>query len=163
MGLSKKTTIRYNESEFSDVKTLLDNKRLALTSMRFITSGDFLPLPFETWRFLIDELPETKWRPIIDAEKKIVNKFDNLEDFLNQTKAWCIHAKRTPRQEHFFADINTYSNKIEYVWKHNFGITNNNWSRIFYSAIIESDPVCLWNIIDNNLGMGQISITYEKR
>ena len=53
--------------------------------------------------------------------------------------------------------------RLGYVWKHNFGITNNNWSRILYSAIIESDPACLWNVIDNNLGMGQISITFEKK
>ena len=161
--MAGKTTFRYNESDISDVKTLLDNKRLALSSMRFMTSETFILLPFETWRCLLDELPETKWRAIIQAESKIVNEVGELEKFLNLTKAWCIHAKKTPRKEHFFADVNLFKNKMEYTWHHNFGITNNNWSRIFYSAIIESDPMIDWNVIDNNLNIGQLSITFEKK
>tara|TARA_R110002020_G_scaffold113855_2_gene261981 strand:+ start:2216 stop:2701 length:486 start_codon:yes stop_codon:yes gene_type:complete len=158
-----KTTFRFNESDISDVKTLLDNKRLALSSMRFMTSETFILLPFETWRTLIDELPETKFYAIIQSLTKIINQFDDLETFLNLTKSWCIHAKKTPRKEHFFADVNLFNNKMEYTWHHNFGITNNNWSRIFFSSIIESELIKEWNTIDNNLNIGQLSITFEKK
>ncbi len=158
-----RTDFRYDESDLYDVKTFLGNKRLALSSLRFLKSGIFIPLPFSTWCHLIDNLPETKWQPIIEQEKQIANSFEDLENFLNQTKAWCQHAKRTPIDAVFFAKADKINNKLEYLWCHNFGISNNNWSRIFYSSLIESDLMNDWNVIDNNLGVSQLSISFEQK
>ena len=163
MGLSKKTTFRYDENEISDVRTFLDNRRLALSSMQFLKSGVFIPLPFDVWRLLIDNLPETKFDLIIDEIQKIFDDSGSLENSLNRSVAWCIHVNKTPRPERFFAKLNNFKDKLEYTWLHNMGISNNNWSRIYFSAMMNSHVMNEWNVTNNNLDIGQLSITFEKR
>jgi hypothetical protein len=159
----KRIEFQYPENELSDVRDFLDNKRLALTSIKFLKSGSFIPLPFEMYRTVIDILPESKIPMLANAQREIIEESPNLTNLFTRIIAWCIHLKKTPRNEKFYAIFQECNNKLEFMWIHNLGISNNNFSRSFYQGLIESSLVNDWNVIDNSLNISNLSIIFEHR
>ncbi len=155
--------IKYSDNEISDVRTFLQNKKTVFSSMSFLNDPNFSLLPFQTFRLLLDNLPESKWDIITDDLKKLLDQFYTLDKMCEIILKWCIMMKKSPRNEIYFTRSDKIKNRIEFFWEHNLGINTNNFSQMFYFSLEKSNILKNWKIHeDKTLGIKSLSLIFEK-